>query len=175
MSHSIKRATVIADQLDRLATQNAHQFAGQVTNLAFWISEAVQAISTIDDYPVRFRRFRDAQVGWVQAHGTKISGYCLYCGGACEFGPQTPGPPQRIPAEDLATPRGGVRRATRRYLLRLYRAHFLDEDSVRRAYAEIGVGVETEDFDHSTPIADDKPVPTDTAPRRPRRSTMGRP
>jgi hypothetical protein len=176
VSYSIKRATLISDQLERLATQNAHQVAGQVANLAFWISEAVHAISTIDDYPVRFRRLRDAQVGWVKAHGTEISGYCPHCGGACEFGPQTPEPPQRIPTEDLAAARDGVRRAARRYLLRLYQAHFLDEDGVRRACAEIGVGVETEDFDRdSTPIADEGPVPTDMAPRRRKRSTMGRP
>ena len=94
MSYSIKRAILIADQLERLATQNAHQLAGQVANLAFWISEAVHAISTIDDYPVRFRRLRDAQVGWVKAHGTKICGYCPHYGGACE-----PHQPFALPAQ----------------------------------------------------------------------------
>jgi hypothetical protein len=176
LSYSIKRATLIADQLERLATQNVHQLAGQVANLAFWISEAAHAISTIDDYPVRFRQLRDAQVGWVKAHGTKISGYCPHCGGACEFGPQTPEPPQRIATEDLAAARDGVRRACRRYLLRLYRANFLDEGGVRRACAEIGVGVETEDFDRdSAPIADGGSAPTDVASRRRKRPTTGRP
>jgi hypothetical protein len=54
VSYSIQRANLIADQLERLATQNTHQLAGQVANLDFWVSEAVAAISTIDDYPVRF-------------------------------------------------------------------------------------------------------------------------
>jgi hypothetical protein len=146
VSYSIERANHIADQLERLATQNTYQLAGQVANLDFWISEAVAAISIIDNYPARFRRLRDSQVEWVKAHGTKVSSYCSICGGACEFDPQTPKPPRRIPAKDLAAAREGVRRAARRYLLRLYRAHFLNEDEVRRVCGELGVGIETEDF-----------------------------
>ena|SRR5690349_11261304 len=150
MSYSIERANLIADQLERLATQNLHQLAGQVANLAFWVSEAVGAVSTIDDYPARFRRLREAQVGWVKAHGTRVSGYCRICGGACELGPTTPEPPRRIHAEDLEAARQGVRQAARRYLLRLYRAHLLDEDAVRRACREIGAAVETEDFERDS-------------------------
>jgi len=62
-SYSIERAALIADQLERLATQNLHQLAGQAANLIFWISEAAHAIRTIDEYPARFRRLREAQVG----------------------------------------------------------------------------------------------------------------
>jgi hypothetical protein len=62
MSYSIKRATLIADQLERLATQNAHQLAGQFGNLDFWISEAVGAIRVLNEYPERFRSLRDGQV-----------------------------------------------------------------------------------------------------------------
>lgn len=39
MSHSTDRAALIAGQLERLARQNAHQLAGQVANLDFWIAE----------------------------------------------------------------------------------------------------------------------------------------
>ena len=153
MSYSIERADLIAGQLERLATQNTHQLAGQVANVGFWIAEAVSAIAVIDQYPTRFRLLRDAQVEWVQTHGTRVSGYCAQCGGACEFGPSTPAPPQRIPSEDLDGAREGVRHAARRYLLRLYRARFMDEDAVRRACGEIGVGLETEDFErHSAPF-----------------------
>jgi hypothetical protein len=59
----------------------------------------------LDEYPQRFRRLRDAQVGWVKAHGTKVSGYCPYCRGGCEFGPQTPPAPTRIPAPAAASSR----------------------------------------------------------------------
>jgi hypothetical protein len=47
MSYSIKRAALISDQLERLATQNAHQLAGQFGNLDFWIAEAVGAIRVV--------------------------------------------------------------------------------------------------------------------------------
>ncbi len=150
MSYSIKQAAIIADQLERLATQNTHQLAGQVANLDFWISEAFHAVRTIDDYPARFRGLRDAQVGWVKAHGTKVSDYCPKCGGACEFGPPTPDAPHWIPSHDLAAARDAVRRASRRFLVRLYRAHFVDEDRVREACNDIGIGVEPEDFDRDS-------------------------
>jgi hypothetical protein len=159
LSYSIKRAGLIADQLERLATQQAHQLAGQVANLAFWMSEAVGAIAALDEYPARFRLLRDAQVRWVEAHATRVSGYCAQCGGACELGPKTPEPPRRIPTEDLEAAREGVRHAARRYLLRLYRAHLLSEDAVRQACSEIGVGVESEDFERQSPIvAEDNAV-----------------
>ena len=160
MSYSIKRADLIADQLERLATQNPYQLAGQVANLAFWISEAVEALSVLDGYPARFRSLRDAQVGWVKAHGTKVSGYCAHCGGACELGPTTPEPPRRIASEDLDIAREGIRRAARRYLLRLYRAHFLNEEAVRQACREIGVALELEDLErHSPAVAEDNGAP----------------
>jgi hypothetical protein len=83
---------------------------------------------------------------------TKVSGYCHICGGVCEFGPetQTPDALYRIQAHELAAARDAVRRASRRYLLRLYRAHFLDEDRVREACNQIGIGVEPEDFDRGS-------------------------
>jgi len=146
MSYSIKRATLIADQLERLATQNAHQLAGQFGNLDFWISEAVGAIRVINEYPERFRSLRDGQVAWVKAHKTKVAGYCPICSGPCEFGPQTPQPPLRIPAEDLAEARVAVQRAGRAYLLRLHRAHLVEKDAVRRACDQLDIGVEEEDF-----------------------------
>ena len=146
MSYSITRAALIADQIGRLANQHPHQLAVQIANLGFWISEAVAAIATIDDYPARFKRLRDAQVAWVRAHGTKVSVYCDHCGGACEFGPQAPLPLRRVPVEDLAAAREAVRRAARLYLLRLYRMRLLEEDGVRRASDELGFAVEREDF-----------------------------
>lgn len=146
MSYSIQKATLIADQLQRLATQNTHQLAGQVANLDFWLAEAVHAIATIDQYPERFQRLRVAQVGWAKAHGTRVSGYCAHCGGGCEFGPQVPDPPRRIPAEDLAAARAAVRQTGRLYLLRLYRAQLIDESAVRRACDDLGAPLESEDL-----------------------------
>lgn len=149
MSYSIKRAALIADQLERLATQNAHQLAGQLSNLDFWIAEAADAIRVVDEYPRRFRLLRDAQIAWVNAHGTKVSGYCPICGGACEFDPRTPDPPHRISTEELSAARTAVQTAARRYVLRLYRAHLVDEDAVRRVCHQLDIGVEQEDFQRS--------------------------
>ena len=148
MSYSIKRAALIADQLERLATQNVYQLAGQLSNLEFWISESVHAIGTLDDYPARFLRLREAQIGWVRAHGTRVSDYCPYCGGACEFGPSVPDPPSRIPVESISAARDAVRRGGRRYLRRLYRARLLDDSAFRQALKQIGLEAEKEDLDH---------------------------
>lgn len=149
MSYSIKRAALIADQLQRLATQNAHQLAGQRSNLDFWIAEATDAIRVVDEYPRRFRLLHDAQIAWVNAHGTKVSGYCPICGGACEFDPRTPEPPHRISAEELSAARMAVQTAGRRYALRLYRAQLLDEHAVRRVCHQLDIGVEREDLQRS--------------------------
>lgn len=146
MSYSIQKATLLADQLERLATQDMHQLAGQVSNLDFWLAEAVRAVAVIDEYPDRFRRLRDAQVGWVEAHGTRVSGYCAHRGGRCEFGPQVPDAPRRVPSEDLAAARNAVRQAARRYLLRLHKAQFLAESAVRQACGDLGVPLEDEDL-----------------------------
>ena len=148
-SYSIDRANLIADQLERLASQNLHQLAGQFANLDFWMAEAASALSALDGYSARYRALRDAQVGWVKAHGTKVYGPCPVCGGVCEFDPRTPDPPRRIRSEDLDAARTRVRHAARRYLLRLYHARFLTEDAVRRSCDQLGANVETEDFERT--------------------------
>src|SRR5262245_4297126 len=108
MSYSTAQAALLADQLERLATQAAHQIAGQVANLGFWLSEAEHVIRVIDEYPLRFQRQRDAQAAWVEAHGTRVSGYCVHCGGACEFGPRKPDPVRRVSHQELAAARASV-------------------------------------------------------------------
>jgi hypothetical protein len=166
MSYSTERAALIATQLERLATQNAYQLAGQFPNLDFWIDEAATALRVIDGYPERFRRLRDAQVEWVKAHDTKVSDYCPICSGACEIGPETPAPPQRTPSDDLHRARESIRTAARRYFLRLYRAHLIEEDAVRRACDAIGTGVESEDLVRAEPPPnlDEGPRPRHQAP-----------
>lgn len=146
MAYTIERAELLAEQLERFAHSNLHQLAGQLANLDFWLAEAEHALSMIDDYPKRFRRLRDSQVAWVKAHGTKVSDYCPICGGGCEFGPQTPVPPKRIPSEQMGAARDKVRRSVFRLLLRCYRSSLLDEVAVREKCERLGVNVEREDF-----------------------------
>ena len=145
--YSIARAELVADQIGRFATQHIHQLAGHHANLAFWMSEAVTALRAIDEYQARFRRLRDAQLSWVQAHDTKVTRYCPMCGGACEFGPQTPPRPHRIPSQDLSAARTAVRSAVRQFLMRLFHAGFLSESDVRREADLVGEPVEAEDFE----------------------------
>ena len=149
MAYSIDRAALIADQLERFAHSNAHQLAGHVANLEFWLDEAVHALRTIDDYPGRFRRLRDAQGAWVKAHGTKVSDYCPICGGGCEFGPQAPLPPTRIPSEQMNEARVRLRRSAYRFLLRGHRLRLLDEAALRAACDRIGITAESEDLERA--------------------------
>ncbi len=147
MAYSIDRAVLLADQLERLAHSNVHQLAGQAANLDFWLDEAVHSLRVIEDYPQRFRRLRDSQVAWVEAHGTKVSGYCSICAGGCELGPRTPEPPSRIPSEQMDEARSRVQRSAYRLLLRCYRAGLLDEAIVRAACDRIGLIAEPEDLE----------------------------
>ena len=146
MSYSIARAAHVADQLERLATQHTHQLAGQVSNLEFWMDEAVRAIAIVDDYPARFRRLHDGQVAWVRTQGTRVPAYCPVCRGACEFSPFTPDPPLRTPSEQLSAARSSVRRAASRFLLRLYRADFVSERQLRDYSDRLELPIEPEDL-----------------------------
>jgi hypothetical protein len=141
---------LIADQIGRFATQHLHQLAGHHANLAFWLSEAAAAVRTLDDYQHRFRQLRDAQLSWVREHDTKISRFCPVCRGPCEFGPQAPDRPHRVPSEDLEAARNAVRVAVRQFVVRLFHAGFLSETEVRQATALVGASIEQEDLDPDT-------------------------
>ena len=146
MSYSIAKATVIAEQLRRLSTQHAHQLAGHVSNLAFWMAEAQAAVVVIQDYPARFRRLRDAQVAWVRSRDTKVPFYCPLCEGECEFSPATPQGPHRIPSEQLAAARAEVRQAAAQFLLRLLRSGMIALSELERYRDELELPIEPEDL-----------------------------
>jgi len=145
--YSIARAGLIADQIGRFATQHLRQLAGHHANLAFWLAEAAAALRAIDDYQHRFRRLRDAQLSWVREHGTKVMPLCPVCRGPCEFGPQTPDRPRRVPSEDLDVARKAVRVAVRQFVLRLFHTGFLSETEVRQAADLVGASIEQEDLE----------------------------
>jgi hypothetical protein len=147
MAYTIDSAGELAKQLDRFTSSNVHQLAGQVANLDFWLDEVDHILATIDDYPRRFKRLRDAQVAWVRAHGTKVSDYCPICREGCEFGPQSPEPPKRIPSEQMDVARGRLRSSTMRLLLRCYHAGLVDEQVVRAASDRLGLSLEPEDLE----------------------------
>jgi hypothetical protein len=144
--YSIAAASLIADQLERLATQHVHQLAGQSSNLEFWIAEAAHAIAVLDGYPKRFRNLHDAQVSWVRSHATVVTVHCPQCRGPCEFGPVTPSAPKRTPSEEIAAATDGVRRASSRFLLRLFHASLLSEGELRAHVDALGIFLEPEDL-----------------------------
>jgi hypothetical protein len=146
MSYSTEQATLLALQLERLATGGAHQIAGQFANLGFWVDEAVHAIAVIDVYPRRFRDLRAAQMAWVSAHGTMTLGPCTVCGGRCELGPRPPEAPTRTSSGELDEARRAVRQGCYRFLLRCHRLGLLDESALRAACERIAVSVEREDL-----------------------------
>ena len=146
MSYSTEKAALIADQLRRLSTQHPHQVAGQLSNLEFWMGEAAAAIAVIRDYPVRFRRLRDAQVEWVRSRDVKVSFYCPICKGECEFSPQTPHAPHRISSEEMNAALDDVRRAATQLLLRLYRSSLLASSELQRYASALELPIEPEDL-----------------------------
>lgn len=145
-AYSIARAELIADQIGRFATQHLHQLAGHHANLGFWVAEAASAVRSIDEYQIRYKRLQQAQLAWVEEHRTMVSPYCPTCGGGCEFGPQKPERPHRVPSEELGAAREAVRRAVRQFLLRLHRAGFIDEGEVRAHADAVGASIEAEDL-----------------------------
>lgn len=146
MSYSIEKAKLVADQLERLATQNPYQLAGQAASFDFWSAEALQALQAIAGYEKRFKRMRDAQKAWIDAHGSVAYEHCELCGGACELADGTPPQPRRVPSHLLNEAATAVRRALRRYTLRLFRMHLLEEDAVWSLDEKADLHVEPEDL-----------------------------
>jgi hypothetical protein len=148
MNYSIEQSALLARQLEGLATREAHQLAGHVANLEFWLGETCHVLATIDDYPDRFRRLREGQQAWVELHETRTNRPCLICRGKpCELGPQPPPAPTRISSDDMDAARRGLRQGCYRFLLRLHRLGLLDEPGLRVACERIGVTLEREDLD----------------------------
>jgi hypothetical protein len=151
MSYTLEQAALVADQLERLATYQEHQLIGQLENLEFWLNEAVHAVGVIDDYPARFVRLRDAQVRWVDAHGTKVLvAECQYCGGGrCTLPPERPPPPRRIFSSELSHARRSVTDAGYHLLRRLYRLGWIDEARLHASCDRLGTSVDLDDLDRA--------------------------
>ena len=140
MSYATEQAKLLADTLGRIATANAHQLVGHRDNLAFWLDEVVHAVAVLKGYNARFRRMKAAEVQWVRAHDVKVPHFCRICAGPCEFGPQTPNPPRRVPSRQIDESIVALREACRCFLLRLYRGHMLSEDELIGVADQIGTG-----------------------------------
>ncbi len=151
MSYTTDRAQLLANLLERIATLNAHQLVGHRDNLQFWIAEVVSALGVIDGYPARFRNMRKSQVEWVRSHNVRVSSFCPLCGGACEFGPDAPEPPRRVPDVQMQDARSSLIEATRRLLRRLYRSHMASRDEIVAVAERIGTGFEDHELEREEP------------------------
>lgn len=148
MSYTIERAALVARQLQRIATYNAHELVGQLANLEFWLGEAAQSLAVIDDYPRRFARLHAGQTEWVEAHQIRITPQCAHCGGPCEYsGAQVPAAPKRIGSQQLDDARRAVRDASYQLLRRLYRNGWIDEERFRASCARLGTSVDLDDLE----------------------------
>jgi hypothetical protein len=152
MAYSIDRAALVTKQLERLATLSAHQLAGQLENLDFWLDESLAALEVLDDYPRRFERLRGGQQRFIDAHKLRTSGFCSPCGGACEFGPQTPRGASRVPAEQLQDARRALREAGYSLFLRLYKSRWIDEARLRAECTRLGASIDRADLE-TVPLA----------------------
>jgi hypothetical protein len=150
MAYTLDQATLVATQLERLATYQQHQLIGQLENLEFWLREARHAIDVIEEYPARFARLREAQDRWVDAHDTRVFIVeCPHCGGGpCKLeSERRPPPPRRLASSDLSSARRSVTEAGYHLLLRLYRAGWIDEARLRAGCDQLGTSVDLDDLD----------------------------
>ncbi len=140
MSYSTDIADVLTRQLQKLATLNKHQLAGQLANLDFWLDEVRHCLGVIDGYPARFMQLRSAQTEHVRQHHTVEFAMFDPC---CTQ--RRAEPPRRVQEADLKTARRSLCDAFYALLVRLYRADFIDEKKLENLCESIGVRVDPSD------------------------------
>jgi hypothetical protein len=148
MIYTIEKATLLTNQLRKFTTSYTHLLVGQFANIEFWLDEIQGALKTIDEYKNRYTNRRDAQKEWVDNHGTKVPDYCAECGGKCEFddGPSPPSPPVRTSHTDLDAAYSNLSDAAYEFLLRCFRAGFLDQPSLENMCKRAGTSLDPSDL-----------------------------
>ena len=146
MVYTLQKAALINEQIRRFTTSYVHHLSGQFANLEFWLGEIESALSALNEYHHRFEGMRDAQKTWVREHGTVVHEYCPVCLGRCEFSDGVPKPPVRVPSSDLKEMHRELSDTAYAFILRCYRAGFLDESKVRVLCERLGTGFDPHDF-----------------------------
>ena len=147
MIYTIEKAKLISEQLRRFTSGYAHHVAGQFANINFWVHEVQEAFKTIDEYNQRFNNIRDDQKKWVDAHGTRVYGYCPHCGGKCEFSDGIPTPPVRLSDIELQAARKELVDSVYFFLLRCYRMKLLNKNMLDTKCEEIGISIDPSDLE----------------------------
>lgn len=141
MAYTCDIANILAAQLEKFATLNRHQLAGQLANLGFWAAETAHGLAIIDGYGSRFERLKDAQGRHVAEYGTKEF---LKHDPCCTE--TTASPPTRIHSQELGQARRRLCDAFYRFLVRCFNESLLEEASLRRWCNRLDIGVESRDL-----------------------------
>ncbi len=97
-------------------------------------------MDVLDNYGKRFHRLKKGQNDYVSKHHTIVFDLDEpYIQGR-------PGPPQRVPHDQLRAARYELVDGMYNFLLRLYRERILKEQDVRSICRDIGVGIDPRDF-----------------------------
>ncbi|MDA0835012.1 MAG: hypothetical protein O2955_09100 [Planctomycetota bacterium] len=118
---------------DKFATYDAHQLAGQVANLDFWLSEVDHRLSIIDGYRKRFDRLKSAQMRYVKEHNAAQTASTHLPIGA-SVPPLRPG----ISHQDLTNLRERLQVAARRFLVRCHSEKIQTDEECNAALSRIG-------------------------------------
>ena len=112
MAYSVEIANLLAKQLERLASLNRHQLAGQVANLDFRVAEVIHCRGVLDGYRTRFGRMKAAQTEYVSTH--KTVAFDLRDPDIAQSAP----PPRPVPDADFKQVRRSLNDAAYRLLIR---------------------------------------------------------
>lgn len=146
MSYSTEIAEALTQTLARFATLNPHQLAGHVANLDFWLAETRHCVDVIEGYNKRFEGMKAAHVRYAAERQTLeyhyiCEDYCPICGKGTPVAP-----PKRVPHGALNGALRELRDAAYHFLVRSYKAGFIDEARLREAADSIGTGVDVSDL-----------------------------
>jgi hypothetical protein len=147
MSYSTEISKTLADTLTGFVSLNSHQLVGHAANLDFWLVEVRHCVEVIEGYRKRFDAMKSSQVRYVTERGTlEFSHRCGddFCP-ICAQG-QSVSPPRPIRDQELKEAVRELRDAAYHFLVRCYRAGFIDEARFREAAESIGTGIDVCDL-----------------------------
>lgn len=140
MAYSCDIAKLLAAQLQKFATLNRHQLAGQAANLGFWLDETAHCLAVIDGYSKRFESLKNAQEKYVDLHRTReflLDDACCTGGRAAA--------PRRINDGEIRDARRELCNATYRFLVRCRKEGLINERMLRESCANLGISVDPAD------------------------------
>jgi hypothetical protein len=134
MAYSTDVTQLLTKQLQRFATSNRHQLAGQVANLGFWCDEVRHCLNVLDGYDKRFHNLKDAQTQYTREHQTvefQLDDPCCT--------QQNVPPPKPVDRSQFAHARAELCAATLRFLTRCYNESLINETTLTEMTSSLGI------------------------------------